>query len=152
MKLDILLIEDNPQDVFMTKRALKKQNLTHKLEIAVDGEEAINILNRALSKKNNYNDIYKLPQIIFLDLNLPKVDGFEVLQFIKNNPTTKHIPVIVLSTTERLEDVSKCYQLGANTVLQKPIEFDRFMDMMLILHNYWSYFASLEKNLPSFIS
>ncbi len=128
----ILLVEDNPGDVRLTQEAFKESKFYHELYVAKDGEEAIDFLNR----KGKFNDAPS-PDLILLDLNLPKKNGREVLMEIKNDPKTKHIPVVVLTTSEAEEDILKSYELHANCYITKPVEFEQFLQKVKKIEDYW---------------
>jgi CheY-like chemotaxis protein len=139
--LRILLVEDNLQDVEIARRALEKKRLRNELFVVRDGEEALDYLYR----RGAYKNVEKSPrpELIFLDLNLPKVGGFDVLQRIKNDPSLRSIPVIVLTASPRAEDVVQSYDLGVNTYIQKPVEFEAFMRVIDTVHDYWTSIATL---------
>ena len=129
----ILLVEDNPDDVELTLRAFKKYNLTNEITVARDGEEALEILF------NPQRDVpgQKRPNLILLDLKLPKVDGLEVLQKIKSYPQIKLIPVVILTSSREEDDLTKSYQLGVNSYIRKPVDFDKFTEVVMQLGLYW---------------
>ena len=127
----ILLVEDNPDDVELTLRAFKKHNLANVIMVAKDGEEALKIL--LPQKKENA----KLPDIILLDLKLPKVDGLEVLRQVKGNPETKPIPVVVLTSSKEEKDLMESYNLGVNSYIRKPVDFEQFTEAVMQLGLYW---------------
>jgi len=131
--VEVLLVEDNPNDVEMTVRALKngQVRLTNHLTVARDGEEALDIL----FGRGNHNG-YR-PGLILLDLNLPKVDGREVLEKIKSDPKLRRIPVVVLTVSNREEDVARCYDAGANTYITKPVRFEDFIKVVKTIKRYW---------------
>jgi chemotaxis family two-component system response regulator Rcp1 len=131
--VEILLVEDNPNDVEMTVRALKngRVSLTNHLTVARDGQEALDIL---FGRGNH--DRYR-PGLILLDLNLPKVDGREVLEKIKADPKLRRIPVVVLTVSNREEDVARCYDVGANTYITKPVQFEDFIKVVKTIKRYW---------------
>jgi len=120
--IEILLVEDNPGDERLTREALKEGKVYHKLHWAKDGVEAMDFLYR----RGKWNDAPR-PDIILLDLNLPKKDGREVLQDIKNDDTLKRIPVVVLTTSKAEEDVLKTYNLHANCYVTKPVDLEKFI-------------------------
>ncbi len=130
--IDILVIEDNPGDALLLKEAIKIINVFHELYIVKDGEEAMNFLYR----KAEYEQAPR-PDLIFLDLNLPKKDGREVLFEIKSKEELKQIPVVVLTSSQREEDISICYSLHANSYLNKPIDLDQFFKIMKLIEEYW---------------
>src|SRR5215813_1499274 len=125
--VDILLVEDNPNDAELTQRALKKANLDARLMIARDGAEALEILISDRPK----------PKVIFLDLKLPKVDGIEVLRQVRIDDRTRAIPVVVLTSSQEERDITECYKLGANSYVVKPVEFDKFYRAVGDLATYW---------------
>lgn len=128
----ILLIEDNPGDVRLTKEAFKESKKNIKLEVVTDGIEAL----KYLRKKGRYAK-KPLPDIILLDLNLPKCDGREVLVSIKADSTLKRIPVVVLTTSKAEVDVIKSYDLHANCFINKPIDFDQFFNIIHKIEEFW---------------
>ena len=132
----ILLVEDNPHDVEITVRALERGRVKNRLTVARDGQEALDFL---------YGDEGdgSRPGLILLDLNLPKVDGHEVLKQIKGDPRLRRIPVIVLTASTRDEDVVKSYDLGVNTFISKPVRFEDFVKVVTTIHEYWIYIATL---------
>ena len=134
-EVEILLVEDNPNDAEMALRALKKNNLSNKVLIVKDGEEALDYLySRGKFAAKNLNC---RPKIILLDLKLPKVDGKEVLRAIKSDPEKKTIPVIVLTSSQEESDIFESYQLGVNSYIVKPVDFDKFVDAVREIGLYW---------------
>ena len=129
----ILLIEDNPRDEALTLRALKKNNIVNDVFVARDGVEALNYLF-APGADGNLN---VLPQLILLDLKLPKVDGLQVLEKIRENDRTRRLPVVVFTSSSEEEDVIKSYNLGANSYVRKPVEFEHFLEATRQLGLYW---------------
>jgi len=119
---EILLVEDNPGDVMLTQEAFDECLLPHRLSVVGDGEEALQFLRQA----GKYTDAPH-PDLVLLDLNLPRKDGRELLAEVKNDPELRHIPVIVLSTSESDQDVARAYRLHANCYLTKPIQMDDFL-------------------------
>lgn len=131
----ILLIEDNPDDEALTLRALKKNNIANEVFVARDGVEALNYLfGEGEHKDRNLND---QPQVILLDLKLPKVDGLEVLKRIRDNDHTRYLPVVILTTSNEERDIIASYELGANSYIRKPVDFDQFMEAVRQLGLYW---------------
>ncbi|MEP3387500.1 MAG: response regulator [Reichenbachiella sp.] len=132
---DIVLVEDNPNDAEITIRSLKKHHLANKLVWLKDGVEALDYL----LARNEYADrnIHDLPRVIFLDLKLPKVDGTEVLAEIRKNEVTKKIPVVVLTSSKEEQDVMKTYDLGVNSYIVKPVEFENFAKAIAEVGFYW---------------
>jgi CheY-like chemotaxis protein len=133
--INILLVEDNPDDIFITKRALKEAKVINKLWIVRDGEEALDFLNH----KGQYRNVSlaSLPGLILLDINLPKVNGLEVLKEIKENPELKKIPTVMLTVSKREEDIIRGYNYGCNSFIQKPVEFDDFVKVVAQIGLYW---------------
>ena len=127
----ILLVEDNPMDVDLTLRAFKRRRVINTIHVARDGEEALAWLPRWESGET-------WPAVILLDLKLPKVDGLEVLRQLKQHPTLRVIPVVVLTTSEESADVQAAYQLGVNSYIVKPVDFEKFMDVSEKVDLYWS--------------
>jgi CheY-like chemotaxis protein len=126
-ELDILLVEDNPNDAELTQRALRKTDIGARLLIARDGAEAIErVLTDGLR-----------PRVIFLDLKLPKIDGMEVLRRIRADERTKEIPVVVLTSSQEERDITESYKLGVNSYVVKPVEFDKFYKTVSDLGTYW---------------
>ena len=134
-EVEILLVEDNPTDAELAIRALKKSNLANKLEWVKDGAEALDFLfaTGAYMGRNVENG----PKVILLDLRLPKVDGMEVLRRIKEDARTRTIPVVVLTSSKEDRDVAESYQLGVNSYISKPVEFDKFVKVVSELGIYW---------------
>lgn len=134
-EVEILLVEDNPTDAELAIRALKKSNLANKLVWVKDGAEALDFLfaTGAYSERRMENG----PKVILLDLRLPKVDGMEVLRRVKNDERTRTIPVVVLTSSKEDRDVAESYQLGVNSFISKPVEFDAFARTVSELGLYW---------------
>jgi len=134
-EVEILLVEDNPTDAELAIRALKKNNLANKLVWVKDGAEALEFLfaTGAYSERQVVNG----PKVILLDLRLPKVDGMEVLRRIKGDERTRTIPVVVLTSSKEDRDVAESYQLGVNSYISKPVEFDEFVKTVSELGLYW---------------
>jgi two-component system response regulator len=132
---EILLIEDNPDDAALALRALRKGNVTTKIEHVIDGEQALDFLfcTGGYADRNPENR----PRLILLDLKLPKVDGFEVLQRIKADPTTHTIPVVMLTSSREERDLVESYQLGVNSYVVKPVDFEQFSEVVRQLGLYW---------------
>jgi two-component system, chemotaxis family, response regulator Rcp1 len=130
--IDILLVEDSPGDVRLTEEALKEGRVANRLHVVHDGEEAIAFLRR----EPPYQDA-PAPGLVLLDLNLPRMDGREVLATIKADDALKHIPVIVLTTSSADEDVMRVYQLRGNCYISKPVELDSFIDVVRTIDDFW---------------
>jgi CheY-like chemotaxis protein len=131
----ILLVEDNPDDVLLTKRAFKKSNILNELVVASDGVEALDYLFGTGTYEGR--DLSIMPVLILLDLRLPKLDGIEVLRRIRDNERTKLIPVVVLTTSKEQKDLLESYSLGANSYIRKPVDFDQFVQAVRQLGLYW---------------
>lgn len=127
----ILLVEDNPMDVDLTLRAFKRRRVTNPIEVARDGEEALAWIAR-------WESGAPWPAVILLDLKLPKVDGLDVLRALKQHPTLRVIPIVVLTTSAESSDVQAAYQLGVNSYIVKPVEFEKFMEVSEQIDLYWS--------------
>ncbi|MCK5607979.1 response regulator [Candidatus Pacearchaeota archaeon] len=127
----ILLVEDNPVDVDLTLRAFETRNLTNPIEIARDGEDALGFIG----KWDNGN---KIPLVILLDLNLPKIEGLEVLKVIKSHPRYNTIPVVVLTSSSDNKDIEKAYKFGANSYIIKPVDFNKFIEVASQIELYWN--------------
>lgn len=130
--IEILLIEDSPSDIRLTIEALKEAKVRNNLHVATDGVEAMNFLN----KKDTYAD-RPHPDLILLDLNLPKKDGREVLAEIKKDPQLKRIPIVILTTSSSEEDILRAYDLHANCYITKPVDFDQFMKVIQTIEGFW---------------
>ncbi len=130
--IDILLIEDNPGDVRLTKEALKDAKVMNEVYVVQDGVEAMQFL----TKKGSYEKM-PMPDLILLDLNLPRKDGREVLAEIKQDPKLKHIPVVVLTTSKADEDIIRTYNLHANAYITKPVDLNQFIQIMHTLQDFW---------------
>ena len=133
--VEILLVEDNPQDLELTMRALRKGNLTNHIHVARDGAEAIEFI--FCEGEHAERKIESGPKVILLDLKLPKVDGLEVLRRIKSDARTMGIPVVVLTSSKESSDVVQSYQLGVNSYIVKPVNFERFVAAVQELGMYW---------------
>lgn len=131
----ILLVEDNPDDAALTLRALKKNNIMNEVVVARDGVEALDYLHG--SGDYTERDVFDLPQLILLDLKLPKLDGLEVLKRVRADERTALQPVVVLTTSVEEQDVISSYRLGANSYIRKPVDFDQFMEAVRQLGLYW---------------
>jgi CheY-like chemotaxis protein len=133
----ILLVEDNPDDVLITRRALAKSRVANELYVVRDGQEALEYL-----LGGDEADAPR-PDLILLDVNLPRVNGMEVLERIRRDDDLAVIPVIMLTASDREEDVVKSYRLGSNTYIQKPVEFEKFLQALEVLGQYWIVIAKL---------
>jgi two-component system, response regulator len=133
--VEILLVEDTPEDLELALRALRKANLANHIQIARDGAEAIEFLFAEGAHKGR--KVENGPKVILLDLKLPKVDGMEVLRRVKSDPRTRAIPVVVLTSSKEQKDVVESYQLGVNSYIVKPVNFERFVAAVQDLGMYW---------------
>jgi CheY-like chemotaxis protein len=131
----ILLIEDNPSDIELTKRALKRGHIASEIIVAEDGEEALDYLFG--TGRHAGHDPPELPAIVLLDLKLPKISGLEVLRRIRAHVRTRRLPVIILTTSREDEDLGACYDHGANSYVVKPVDFSRFQRAIEQLGSYW---------------
>jgi CheY-like chemotaxis protein len=133
--VEILLVEDNPNDVELTLHALEKNNIANRIEVVRDGAEALDFIfcTGAYAPRS----IDNAPKVILLDLKLPKVDGMEVLQRVKSDPRTKTIPVVVLTSSREERDIVESYRLGVNSYITKPVDFEQFTDAVRQLGLYW---------------
>ena len=130
--IEILLAEDNPGDIRLTQQALKDSKMHNNLHVVNDGEQAVAFLRR----EHPYEDAPR-PGLLLLDLNMPKKDGREVLQEIKDDPELRSIPTVVLTTSKADDDVLSAYQLHANAYITKPVDFDRFVEVVKGLQEFW---------------
>lgn len=132
--IHILLVEDNPDDVELALHALKKNNILNPIDVARDGQEALDYLLR----EGRYADCKTdMPGLILLDLKLPKVDGIEIIRIIKGNEKLKRIPIVVLTSSKEERDVVESYNLGVNSYIRKPVDFDQFVDTVRHIGYYW---------------
>ena len=128
----ILLVDDNPDDVLITQRAFKKGKIKNKLYTVENGVEAIKFLR----KEGDYSKA-SVPALIFLDVNMPLMNGFQVLEKIKGDKELRKIPVIMLTTSERDSDIDKAYALGCNSYIVKPVNFQKFLEVIITVQEYW---------------
>ncbi len=133
--VDILIVEDDPRDAELTLRALRKNNLANHVYVAEDGEEALDFFFcRGKFAERNLNSP---PKVVLLDLKLPKIDGLEILKIIKKDNRTMHIPVVIVTSSKEEHDIKKAYEMGANSYVVKPVDFDTFVNAMSSLGLYW---------------
>jgi two-component system response regulator len=132
---DILLVDDNPADVKLALRAFESASLAHRLHVARDGVEALEFVFGAASDVNA--EAPRKLKLILLDLKLPRLDGYEVLKRIKSDPRTARTPVVMLTSSSDARDVTRHCDMGANSYVIKPVDFDRFTDMIRDIGNYW---------------
>lgn len=130
----ILLVEDNPSDVDLTRRALEKARIANELVVAEDGEEALKYLTGDQAQASDFS---RLPALILLDLKLPKVPGLEVLRRIRAGVRTRRLPVVILTSSKEERDLAASYDLGVNSYIQKPVDFNQFARCIEQLGLYW---------------
>ncbi|MGQ0650449.1 MAG: response regulator [Gemmatimonadaceae bacterium] len=130
--IEILLVEDSPADVRLTREALREAKVRNNVHVAVDGVDAMDFLHH----RGKHRDT-RPPDLILLDLNLPKKDGREVLEEIKNNERLRRIPVVILTTSQSEQDILKSYQLSANAYVTKPVDLDRFLEVVKSIEGFW---------------
>jgi two-component system, response regulator len=141
--VDILLVEDNPHDAELTIRALKKHSIKNQLIVLEDGAEAMDFI--FCRGKYSQREIANQPKVILLDLKLPKVNGLEVLKAIKSNEQTRTIPVVIVTSSQQDPDIKIAYELGANSYVVKPVDFDAFVEVMSQLGLYWLLLSQTPK-------
>lgn len=134
-EVEILLVEDDPADMELTMHALQAEHLCNRIEVARDGEEALDFLFCRGAYADRDRDVQ--PRLILLDLKLPKVDGLEVLRCVKEDSRTRAIPVVILTSSRQETDMVRGYQLGTNSYIQKPVDFDQFRATIKQLGYYW---------------
>ena len=139
--VEVLLVEDNPADVDLTIEAFKEAKLRNRLHVAKDGVEAVSYLRR----QGEFAEAVR-PDVILLDLNLPKKDGREVLEEIKSDPALDMIPVVILTTSRDEADVLRAYKCHANCYITKPVDFDRFMEVVKSIEDFWLTVVRLPPN------
>jgi two-component system, response regulator len=144
---EILLVEDNTEDVELTLRTFQKYHLANRIHVVRDGEEALEYLFS--TDRYAENHARENPRLILLDLKLPKVDGLEVLQRCKSNPRTKHIPVVVLTSSREERDLIQSYHLGVNSYVVKPVDFPQFTESVRQLGVYWMLLNQLPAEVHS---
>ncbi len=133
--VEILLVEDNPQDLELAVRALRKAHLANNIQVARDGEEALDYIFAQGGFAGR--EISESPKVVLLDLKLPKIDGLTVLERIKGDPRTQMIPVVVMTSSKEHRDVAEAYNLGANSYIVKPVNFDNFIESVGKIGMYW---------------
>ncbi|HRH43736.1 MAG TPA: response regulator [Pyrinomonadaceae bacterium] len=142
-EVEILLVEDNPNDAELTMRVLKKNHLANQVMHAKDGEEALEFI----FAEGHFSDrnIENKPKVILLDLKLPKVNGIEVLERVKRDERTKKIPIVILTSSREDSDLQKCYSIGVNSYIVKPVDFDSFVKAVTDLGLYWLLLNEAQK-------
>lgn len=130
-QIKILMVDDNDADIYLTKRAFEKSKINATLDAVYDGEEALEYLEK------------NLPSLILLDINMPKMNGFELLEIIKSNEHYKHIPVLMLTTSSDQEDIFKSYSRYASSFISKPVKIENFVNAIKSIENYWVSFVKL---------
>jgi two-component system, response regulator len=131
----ILLVEDNPSDIGLTRRALAKSHIANELVVAEDGQEALEYLFG--SGAYSARDVTQLPAVVLLDLKLPRVDGLEVLRRIRTETLTRRLPVVILTSSKEEQDLAASYDLGVNSYIRKPVNFEQFAQAIQTLGLYW---------------
>ncbi|MCX7593248.1 MAG: response regulator [Fischerella sp.] len=135
---NILLVEDDPNDIFLIERAFRRSNFSHPISVVKDGDEAIMYLEGQGCYAQREN--YPLPALILLDLKLPRRSGLEVLEWLKQQPLLKRIPVVILTSSRENIDVDRAYDIGVNSYLLKPVVFNALQEMMQVFSSYWLNF------------
>lgn len=138
--IQILLVEDNEGDILLTLEAFKEIKAKNNIAVVKDGEEAIEFLK----KEGQYTDSI-MPQLILLDINMPKINGIEVLDFIKKDERLKRIPVVMLTTSSSESDIAACYEKSANCFITKPLDFGKFLNVIESIETFWFTIAQLPK-------
>ncbi len=139
-EIQILLVEDNEGDILLTLEAFKELKVKNSVTVVKDGEEAIEFL-----KKQDQHADNTMPHLILLDINMPKLNGIEVLDFIKKNQKLKKIPVVMLTTSSSESDISDCYEKSANCFITKPLDFGKFLNVVEAIEKFWFKIAQLPK-------
>lgn len=139
-----MLVEDDPNDVVLIRRAFSKANISNPLQVVDDGEMAVNYL----SGSGNYSNraLYPIPILVLLDLKMPRKSGLEVLQWIRQHEQLKRLPVIILTSSRENADIDRAYEIGVNSYLVKPVTFDALLGLVTIVRDYW---LSMNKNPES---
>ena len=139
--LEVLLVEDSPADARLTKEAFRDGKINNRLTVVTDGVEAMNYLRRQAPYEHATR-----PDLILLDLNLPRMDGREVLREIKNDPALHTIPVVILTTSEAESDIAAAYEYRANCYIQKPVDLPRFLEIVSVIEDFWLTVVKLPRN------
>ncbi|TVP51546.1 MAG: response regulator [Mongoliibacter sp.] len=140
-KIKILLVEDNEGDIVLTQEAFEMANIQSDIAVVRDGEQAIDYLTKSLPFKDAFD-----PDLILLDINIPRKNGHEVLKFIKNSDYFKHVPVIMLTTSSSEKDINESYENHASCYIIKPVEVDAFLNVIVEIENFWSNVVELPRN------
>jgi CheY-like chemotaxis protein len=143
----ILLVEDNVDDERLTVRALRKSSQGNSIIVARDGAQAVGFLFEGLSLEGTVSN--RAPDLILLDLKLPKISGIEVLSRVRSGSQTAHVPVVVLTSSDEFQDVQQCYRLGANSYIRKPIDYEEFMKAVGQIDAYWFGLNQLPHKVPT---
>jgi len=146
-EVDILLVEDNADDLELTLHALRRENLANKIFTVRDGEEALEFL--FCNGNHSQRTFDQPPRLVLLDLKLPKVSGLEVLKRVKQDPRTRSIPIVVLTSSREERDLVDSYNLGANSYMQKPVDFDQFRQMVKSAGLYWMVINQYPLAIPA---
>ena len=139
----ILLVEDREDDIVVIRKAFQRARISTALQVVRDGEEAIHYLDGV--GKFSHRSEYPLPWLVLLDLKMPRVDGFEVLKWIRRHPTLRSLVVVVFTSSEQTRDVNECYALGANSFMVKPLDFENSVALAGLLHQYWVHYNHFGK-------
>jgi len=142
-EVQILLVEDNEGDILLTLEAFKELKVKNSVAVVKDGAEAIDFLK----KQGQYAES-QVPHLILLDINMPRLNGIEVLDFIKKDENLKRIPVVMLTTSSSEEDIAECYAKSANCFITKPLDFGRFLSVVQSIESFWFNIAQLPKTAP----
>jgi len=142
-EVQILLVEDNEGDILLTLEAFKELKVKNSVAVVKDGAEAIDFLK----KQGQYAES-QIPHLILLDINMPRLNGIEVLDFIKKDENLKRIPVVMLTTSSSEEDIAECYAKSANCFITKPLDFGRFLSVVQSIESFWFNIAQLPKTAP----
>jgi len=134
--IDILLVEDNEGDIVLTSEALSSGKVANKIRVARDGEEALRLLGEGVLNNT-------LPDLILLDINLPKIDGKELLRIIKSDDNLRRIPVVMLTTSSHEKDIIEAYNENANCYITKPVDYDKFIALVKVIENFWINIVTL---------